>query len=179
MIPREGGNTYSGQFYTGYSSDALAADHTSVPSAIADRASSSEGNTLFWDLNAAYGGPIVRDKFWFFMSSRRWQVDKPITGSFYRNMDGTWPRYFDPSPVKLDGKDGRELLSGIDANTITSGLLRLTYQAERVEQVLGLHGPDLQGPLPAARRRRRPGHRAQPPGLAHLLHRVGQVDFDA
>ena len=56
MIPREGGNTYSGQFYTGYSSDALAADHTSVPSAIADRASSSEGNTLFWDLNAAYAG---------------------------------------------------------------------------------------------------------------------------
>ena len=129
MIPREGGNTYSGQFYTGYSSDALAADHTSVPAEIADRASSSEGNTLFWDLNAAYGGPIVRDKFWFFMSSRRWQVDKPITGSFYRNMDGTWPRYFDPRPVKLDGKDGRELLSGIDANTITSGLLRLTWQA--------------------------------------------------
>ena len=129
MIPREGGNTYSGQFYTGYSSDALAADHTSVPAEIAGRASSSEGNTLFWDLNAAYGGPIVRDKFWFFMSSRRWQVDKPITGSFYRNMDGTSPRYFDPRPVKLDGKDGRELLSGIDANTITSGLLRLTWQA--------------------------------------------------
>ena len=129
MIPREGGNTFSGQFYTGYSSDALAADHTTVPAAIDDRVGSSEGNELFWDLNAAYGGPIVRDKFWFFMSSRRWQVDKPITDSFYRNRDGTWPRYFDHDPVKLDGKEGRDLLSGIDANTITSGLLRLTYQA--------------------------------------------------
>ena len=135
MIPREGGNTFSGQFYTGYSSNALAADHTVVPDDKrlspdgTVRASSSEGNELFWDLNAAYGGPIVRDKFWFFMSTRRWQVDKPITGSFYRNRDGTWPRYFDPDPVKLDGQDGRDLLSGIDANTITSGLLRLTYQA--------------------------------------------------
>ena len=142
MIPREGGNTFSGQFYTGYSSDALAADHTAVPPEKQNypgggtgRAESSEGNDLFWDLNAAYGGPIVRDKFWFFMSSRRWQVDKPITGSFYRNRDGTWPRYFDHDPVKFDGQDGRELLSGIDANTITSGLLRLTYQANAANKL--------------------------------------------
>ena len=135
MIPAEGGNTFSGQFYTGYSSNALASDHTNVPDSKrlspdgSERIGSSEGVDLFWDLNAAYGGPIVRDKFWFFMSSRRWQVDKPITDSFYRNRDGSFPRYFDPDPVKLDGKDGRDLLSGIDANTITSGLLRLTYQA--------------------------------------------------
>ena len=135
MIPREGGNNFTGQFYTGFSNNALAADHTVVPDSQrlspdgTVRATSSEGNQLFWDLNAAYGGPIVRDRFWFFMSSRRWQVDKPITGSFYRNRDGTYPRYFDPEPVKLDGQDGRDLLSGIDANTITSGLLRLTYQA--------------------------------------------------
>ena len=135
MIPREGGNTFSGQFYTGFSNNSLAADHTQVPDSQrlspdgTVRATSSEGNQLFSDINAAFGGPIVRDKFWFFMSSRRWQVDKPITGSFYRNRDGTYPRYFDPEPVKLDGQDGRDLLSGIDANTITSGLLRLTYQA--------------------------------------------------
>ena len=141
MIPREGGNTYSGQFYTGYSSNALASDHTNVPddkryhADRSDRVRSSEGVDLFWDLNAAYGGPIVRDKFWFFMSSRRWQVDKPITDSFYRNRDGTWPRYFDSDPVKLDGMEGRELLSGIDANTITSGLLRLTYQANAANKL--------------------------------------------
>lgn len=135
MIPREGGNTFSGQFYTGFSNNALAADHTSVPDSQAfhtdgsTRATSSEGNELFSDVNVAQGGPIVADKLWFFGSMRRWQVDKPITGSFYRNRDGTAPRFFDPDPVKLDGRDGRELLSGIDANTITSGLLRLTYQA--------------------------------------------------
>ena len=135
MIPREGGNTFGGQFYTGYSSRALAADHTVVPEARRTspdgtvRARSSEGNELLWDLNAAYGGPIVRERLWFFTSARRWQVDKPVTDSFYRNRDGTWPRYFDPDPVTLDGREGRDLLPGIDANTGISGLARLTGRA--------------------------------------------------
>jgi hypothetical protein len=135
MIPREGGNTLAGQFYTGFSNNALANDHTVVPSSQATypnggtRATGSEGNTLFHDINIAQGGPLVRDKLWFFASARRWQVDKPITGSFYRNQSGTAPRYFDHDPVPLDGKGGRELLSGIDANTIKSTLIRLTYQA--------------------------------------------------
>ena len=42
-----------------------------------------------------------------------------------------------PDPVKLDGQDGRDLLSGIDANTITSGLLRLTYQANASNKFSG------------------------------------------
>ena len=84
---------------------------------------------MFHDINIAQGGPLVRDKLWFFTSARRWQVDKPITGRFYRNQSGTAPRYFDHDPVLLDGKGGRDLLSGVDANTIWSTLMRLTYQA--------------------------------------------------
>ncbi len=135
MIPREGGNQFSGQFYNGFSNNAMARDHTNVPESKrihpdgSGRVRSSEGNELFSDFNVAQGGPIVRSKLWFFSSFRRLQVDKPITDSFYRNFDGTAPRFFDPDPVKLDGKEGRELFSGIDANLIPSILVRLTYQA--------------------------------------------------
>jgi hypothetical protein len=129
MIPKEGGNLFSGQYYTGYSNNAMANDHTAVPADKAGRVGSSEGNDLFYDVNVALGGPVIRDKLWFFSSARRWVVNKPITDSFYRNFDGTAPRYFVPDPVKLDGRDGRELLSGIDANTIYSYLARLTFQA--------------------------------------------------
>ena len=161
MIPREGGNTFNGQFYTGYSQKNLAGDHASIPSSIAthpdgsNRTTSTEGNNLFFDINAAQGGPIVRDKFWFFGSTRHWQVDKPITGSFYRvpvaydtpleelrmtgmypyqsgatTPDGRVPDFFQHDPEEFDGQ-GYPTVSGLDTNTISSALLRLTYQANQ------------------------------------------------
>ena len=83
---------------------------------------------MMYDLNIAQGGPILRDKLWFFGSFRNWQIDKKVTNSFAANPDGVAPRFFDPAPERLDGQDGRPAVPGIDDNTITSGLLRLTYQ---------------------------------------------------
>jgi len=59
-----------------------------------------------YDLNSSLGGPIVRDKLWFFGSLRDWSTDLVVLNSFYR----------DGSP-------------GVDDNRLTSGLMRLTYQA--------------------------------------------------
>ena len=129
MIGREGGNTLSGQQYFGFSQSGLQQDQ------LTDRlrargASSRESIDLIYDFNNAMGGPIIRDRFWFFGSFRRFEIDKPTTNSFTRSDDGSVPRYFLHSRYGIDaeGRDFNQKLPGVDDNSVTSGLLRLTAQ---------------------------------------------------
>ena len=95
---------------------------------------------MMYDMNLVHGGPLVRDKLWYFGSVRNFQIDKKVTNSFWRfdpngSIPQDWyfasPRWFDPDPQKLDGTNGTERFPGVDENTISSGLLRLTYQASQ------------------------------------------------
>ena len=36
-----------------------------------------------YDFNVGQGGPIMRDKLWFFGSARAWSVNAPIADTFY------------------------------------------------------------------------------------------------
>ena len=58
-----------------------------------------------WDFNVAEGGPIKKDKLWFFASYRDWGVYQYIANSFFKNGDQT-----------------------IDDANIRSGVVRLTTQ---------------------------------------------------
>ena len=124
MIPREGGNTHSGQNYFGFADGAFQGDNFSQR--LQDRGlNSTESIDYVYDLNVAHGGPLIRDKFWFFGSARRFSINVPVTDSYYKNEDGTAPRYMANAKYP-DGTGG--LRPGINDDRITSGLLRLTYQ---------------------------------------------------
>ncbi|MYN63995.1 MAG: TonB-dependent receptor, partial [Acidobacteria bacterium] len=86
---------------------------------------STESIDYVYDLNVAHGGPLIRDKFWFFGSARRFSINVPVTDSYYKNENGTAPRYMANAKYP-DGTEGLRL--GINDDRITSGLLRLTYQ---------------------------------------------------
>ena len=104
MIPNEGGNLFSGSFFGGGTPGAWQAENinervrnlgvTEVPKI--DRV---------YDFNASVGGPIVRDRLWFFSAARRNVVDAGVLNS--TNRDGT---------------------TGLDRNSITNGHARLTWQ---------------------------------------------------
>ena len=129
MIGREGGNTLSGQQYFGFSQSGFQQDQ--LTQRLQDRgASSRESIDQIYDFNTALGGPIVRDRFWFFGSFRRFEIDKPTTNSFTRSDDGSVPRYFLHSRygIDADGRDFNQKQPGVDDNSVTSGLLRLTTQ---------------------------------------------------
>ena len=124
MIPREGGNTHSGQNYFGFADSAFQGDNFSQR--LEDRGlNSTESIDYVYDLNVAHGGPLIRDKLWFFGSARRFSINVPVTDSYYKNEDGTAPRYMAAS--KYPEGTG-SLRPGINDDRITSGLLRLTYQ---------------------------------------------------
>ncbi len=114
MVPKDGGNQFSGTGFFGGSHRDWQADVWNKRFGELGVQSRAQGDARdgtpridrVYDLNASLGGPIIQDKLWFFGSIRDWSTDLVVLNSFFR----------DGSP-------------GLDDNRLTSGLLRLTYQA--------------------------------------------------
>ncbi len=68
-IPKEGGNTFSGTWFTYYGAEAFASDNRKDP---ALRELLGEPNRLSYDYdtNPAFGGRFIRDRLWFFTAFR-------------------------------------------------------------------------------------------------------------
>jgi hypothetical protein len=69
LIPREGGNTFSGSNFVSYSGSSFQSDNLSAD-LIAQGLTTGDAVDYVYDFNPAIGGPIVRDKLWFFGSYR-------------------------------------------------------------------------------------------------------------
>jgi hypothetical protein len=77
MIPKEGGNQFSGGFYMGGSNGAWQADN--FTQRLKDTGLTSVGKAAkIWDYSATIGGPILRDRLWFHESVRYWGLDSPV-----------------------------------------------------------------------------------------------------
>ena len=69
VIPREGGNTQSGHAYIGFSGIHLS--NSNIDSNLMAQGISTGNQTVFHEeFNPSWGGPILRDRLWFFASSR-------------------------------------------------------------------------------------------------------------
>ena len=82
FIPRDGGNQFSGTIFGSYSRGSWASDNytdTDVQQRGLTAPSKIKENG---DFNPGVGGPIVRDKFWFFASGRALKADNLVAGQF-------------------------------------------------------------------------------------------------
>jgi hypothetical protein len=81
VIPRDGGNTFKGSFFTTYTSQSLQGDNL-TPELIARGLTATPRVIRAYDINPSFGGPVVKDRLWFF-GSYRWLVsDKTVAGIF-------------------------------------------------------------------------------------------------
>ncbi|PYR29499.1 MAG: hypothetical protein DMF92_11595 [Acidobacteria bacterium] len=78
-IPREGGNTFSGQVYFHYTNDHFSQSNL-TDTLKAQGVSPTGAIRESWDFNPGVGGPIKTNKLWFFGSYRHWgnEVDAGI-----------------------------------------------------------------------------------------------------
>ena len=88
-IPREGGNTVSGSFFATGVNPSFQADNFSDDLRARGL---TQVNSLkkAYDVNGSVGGPIVRDKLWFFASARR-QVNDTYFAGLYFNLNAGDP----------------------------------------------------------------------------------------
>src|SRR5688572_3367394 len=105
IVPRQGGNTMSGMFFvSGFSEGMQASNYT--PELQARGAIQPTPLTRVYDVNLAMGGPLVRDKLWYYMSGRVQGSRQNILNTFYNQNAGnanawlyvpdlTRPAYYD------------------------------------------------------------------------------------
>jgi len=135
IIPKEGGNRFSAYAFANYNTDALQADNLDDDLRSRGATTASVVEKTF-ELNVGVGGPILRDKLWFYGSFRRYGIDDAPAGARFA---------LDPSASLYTPDLTR---SAINENRITSGNLRLTWQAAPTHKVT-LYGDEMRRGLSA------------------------------
>ena len=89
---RTGGNTYTYEFLGTFSNNSLQAE-TFDDELRARGFNPSSGGDHLWDANGNVGGPILRDKLWFFGSGRYWGFAENVPNVYWGQSD---PRVIPP-----------------------------------------------------------------------------------
>ncbi len=117
MIPRDGGNTYSGSLFLGYQNQSFQSNNL-TSDLIARGLKSTDGIGKLANIEGALGGPIKKDRLWFFGSARNFVLDTLPANTFY-GIEGTGTPTSAPRPS--DEK-------AVDPQSIRSVQLRFTWQ---------------------------------------------------
>ncbi len=75
---KSGGNEFHGTIQQSYENRSFVG--TNVDAELAARAFTGNPNRLFWESHGDVGGPIVRDRLWFYGSANAFKIDKVISG---------------------------------------------------------------------------------------------------
>jgi len=74
MIPRDGGNRFSGTAFSGYQNQSFQSDN--LTSDLKARGlKTPDGIDKLWNIEGSLGGPIKKDKMWFFGSARAFHLN--------------------------------------------------------------------------------------------------------
>ncbi len=119
VIPRDGGNEFSGTFaYSGANGSMQGSNYTDALKAAGLR--SPQQLLKVWEVNPMGGGPIKRDRLWFYATYREVYAENTIPGMFFNKNAG------DPTKWLVDFDTSRPaFLDSVTRNAIG----RLTWQA--------------------------------------------------
>ncbi len=167
MIPRDGGNTFAGSVFGGYQTKGFQTDNL-TDDLQARGLRSTDGIDKLYNMEASLGGPIKKDKIWFFMSARTFHLDTLPADVFLAS-----------GPATATAAPPRGTEPGVDPQKIDSAQAA-DHLADLAEaQVRVLQRSARQGPRRGDDRRLRPGDRVDRVGLADLHDRIGQDHLHA
>jgi len=144
VIPKEGGNTYHGYFFGNFANAGMQANNLSQD--LIDQGLKAVNSVKkLWDFNPTVGGPIVKDKLWFFGGFRYDGAQSYLAGMFNNLRPGA-PQYcaktagctygdqFHPTTLVPDSQDLNNQAVGGD--TWTRGeTANLTWQASERNKI--------------------------------------------
>jgi len=109
LIPREGGNTFRGSLFGSFTNHSLQGNN--FTSDLQGRGlATADSMKKLWDFNPGVGGPILRDKLWFFSTVRHngWQNNP---GGFIANSNAGNPNSwaYAPDPARPQSANSKWL----------------------------------------------------------------------
>ena len=119
LVPRQGGNRFSGTFFANGANDAFQSDNFDDEIRAAGLRAPNKLAKI-WDVSAAVGGPILRDRLWFF-SATRYQGNHRVVGGMFRNRNAG-----DVNAWTYVPDDSHQAVSDSDWKNVSA---RLTWQA--------------------------------------------------
>ena len=81
MIPHDGGNSFHGTFFSTAANSSMQADNLSQELIDLGFKAQNHIDTVY-DINATLGGPLRRDRLWFFTTFRRWSANNFLGNTF-------------------------------------------------------------------------------------------------
>jgi hypothetical protein len=124
LVPRDGSNEFKATFFAKYTRASWQGDNLN-DALIAQGITATANNPKQWDVNPGVGGPILRDKLWYYLTYQNKGEDTVQTGSFFDS---------DPLPFRYVADPSRP---GISAARSSSFAPRLTWQATSNDNVAG------------------------------------------
>jgi hypothetical protein len=119
IVPKAGGNTFSGSLFVTGANGAMQGDNITQEIRDAGLTGRNELKKL-WEVNPALGGPIRRDRLWFYGTFRHQGNRQLVAGMFENRNAGDPTKWtYDPDPSR----------QAVDDGTWKNGSLRLTWQA--------------------------------------------------
>ena len=90
IIPRAGGNTREGSFYYNFSNNSMQGNNIDADLAAENPNLQNVNSDVIklQDVNGSYGGPVQRDRLWYFATYRNNRTDKNVQGVYYNQNAG-------------------------------------------------------------------------------------------
>ena len=111
MIPRDGGNVFHGSVFTTGANEHMQADNLSQD--LVDLGFRKQNRVQsVYDVNLTLGGPVKRDRLWFFSTYRRWSANNFLGNTFTSTGE-----------------------QAVDDQHISDATIRVTYQASKRNKV--------------------------------------------
>ncbi len=132
IVPRTGGNSYKFYTYGSFTGDKLqGSNYTSELQAAGLRAPGAQNR--LWDVSGSSGGPIVKDRVWYYTTLRQRGNYQDVVGMYYNLNAGDVTKW---TYVPADGQNGRPLEPAVSqSHTPVQPLARLTLQAGQRNKV--------------------------------------------
>ena len=155
MVPRDGGNTFHGVVFGNYSPSSWASDNCKSPgigqpcsrSNLAGDGTFNRTNNFLanvsqltrnYDFNPSAGGPILRNRIWFYASYRYLAVNKTVADSFYNRLSSAFKYEPDYSRPGIDDGHIRSVSGRVTAQLGASD--KLSYYHDDQNKVRGHWG---------------------------------------
>jgi carboxypeptidase family protein/TonB-dependent receptor-like protein len=130
LIPKSGANRFSGYFYAGYANNGL--NSTTVPDDLKARGLPSIGAVdNIYDYSGSLGGPIIRDKLWFFTAQRWWGNSTFVPGLYYSKDTSAWVYQPDLSRPAVNDNTNRHHNARFTWQVSQKNKLNLSWDTEQ------------------------------------------------